>query len=109
MYGTDLRMTKIHERNPLHIRIHQSDIEEFPAMNQVSRRLHIQNTIFPDRNLPHGGFFHRHLRFDIRIRAQRIGRYIAYDFSQAIDDFDKDVLMTRPSSRLTLWDVSQSD
>ena len=41
--------------------------------------------------------------------AQRIGRYIAYDFSQAIDDFDKDVLMTRPSSRLTLWDVSQSD
>ena len=41
--------------------------------------------------------------------AQRIWRYAAYDWSQVIDDFDKDVTMTRPSSRLFAWNVRQSD
>ena len=41
--------------------------------------------------------------------AQREFRYAAYDWSQAIEDIDKDVLMTRPSSRLTNWNVRESD
>jgi hypothetical protein len=41
--------------------------------------------------------------------AQREWRYAAYDWSQAIDDIDRDVTMTRPSSKLTHWNVRQSD
>ena len=41
--------------------------------------------------------------------AQREWRYAAYDWSQAIDDFDRDVVMTRPSSKLTHYNVLQGD
>jgi hypothetical protein len=41
--------------------------------------------------------------------AQREGRYAAFDWSQAIDDFDRDVVMSRPSSKLTHWNVRQGD
>ena len=41
--------------------------------------------------------------------AQRESRYAAYDWSQAVDDFDRDVVMTRPSSKLTHWNVRQGD
>jgi hypothetical protein len=40
---------------------------------------------------------------------QREFRYAQYDWSQAIDDFDRDVTMSRPSSELTKWHVRQSD
>jgi hypothetical protein len=36
-------------------------------------------------------------------------RYAAYDWQQAIDDFDREVVMTRPASRLSRWDIRQSD
>jgi hypothetical protein len=41
--------------------------------------------------------------------AQRTLRYMAYDWSQAIDDFDRQVVMTRPGSQLTGWNVVRSD
>jgi hypothetical protein len=41
--------------------------------------------------------------------AQREWRYAAFDWSQAIDDFDRDVTMNRPSSKLTRWNVRQGD
>lgn len=41
--------------------------------------------------------------------AQRQQRYIAYEWSQMIEDFDKNVSMFRPSSELTRWHVRQSD
>ena len=40
---------------------------------------------------------------------QRERRYADYDWSQAIDDFDHVVTMSRPSSELTKWHVRQSD
>ena len=40
---------------------------------------------------------------------QREFRYANYDWSQAIDDFDRVVTMSRPSSDLTRWHVGQSD
>jgi hypothetical protein len=36
-------------------------------------------------------------------------RYAAYDWHQAIDDFDKQVVMTRPGSMLTHWSIVHSD
>jgi hypothetical protein len=41
--------------------------------------------------------------------ASRELRYAAYDWQQAIDDFDKNVTMTRPGSTMTTWNVSHSD
>ena len=41
--------------------------------------------------------------------AQREWRYAAYDWSQAIDDFDRDIVMSRPSSKLTHYNVRQGD
>ena len=41
--------------------------------------------------------------------AQRQLRYAAYDWSQAIEDFDKQVVMTRPGSHLTGWNIVHSD
>ena len=40
---------------------------------------------------------------------QRERRYADYDWSQAIDDFDHDVTMSRPASELTKWHVRTSD
>jgi hypothetical protein len=36
-------------------------------------------------------------------------RVAAYNWQQAIDDFDRDVVMSRPASTLTKWHVRQSD
>jgi hypothetical protein len=41
--------------------------------------------------------------------ASRELRYAAYDWQEAIDDFDKNVTMTRPGSFMTTWNVSHSD
>jgi hypothetical protein len=41
--------------------------------------------------------------------ASRQLRYAAYDWQQAIDDFDKNVTMTRPGSFMSTWNVSHSD
>jgi hypothetical protein len=41
--------------------------------------------------------------------VQREFRYANYDWSQAIDDFDRNVTMSRPASTLTRWHVSSSD
>ena len=41
--------------------------------------------------------------------AQRQQRYIAYDWSQVIEDFDKNVTMNRPASEMTIWHVRTSD
>ena len=41
--------------------------------------------------------------------SQRIWRYAAFDWSQAIEDFDRNVTMSRPGSRFTVWNVSHSD
>jgi hypothetical protein len=40
---------------------------------------------------------------------QRQLRYAAYDWSQAIEDFDKQVVMTRPGSHLTGWNIVHGD
>ena len=40
---------------------------------------------------------------------QRQIRFAQYDWNQAIDDFDKDVLMTRPASEMTIWHVRTTD
>ena len=36
-------------------------------------------------------------------------RYAAFDWNQAIDDFDKDVVMTRPGSHMSEWNIVRSD
>jgi hypothetical protein len=36
-------------------------------------------------------------------------RYAAYDWQEAIDDFDKNVTMSRPGSFMSTWNVSRSD
>ena len=36
-------------------------------------------------------------------------RYAGFDWQQAIDDFDKNVTMTRPGSMMTEWNISRSD
>lgn len=36
-------------------------------------------------------------------------RMAAYNWQQVIDDFDRDVAMSRPASTLTKWHVRQSD
>ena len=36
-------------------------------------------------------------------------RYAAYDWSQAIDDFDRQVVMTRPGSAMSTWNIVRSD
>jgi hypothetical protein len=41
--------------------------------------------------------------------SARIWRYAAFDWNQAIEDFDRDVTMTRPGSRMTMWDIRHSD
>jgi hypothetical protein len=41
--------------------------------------------------------------------ATRQLRYAGFDFEQAIDDFDKNVTMTRPGSMLTTWNISRND
>jgi hypothetical protein len=41
--------------------------------------------------------------------VQREIRYGNYDWSQAIDDFDRHVTLSRPSSTLTRWHIAQSD
>ena len=40
---------------------------------------------------------------------QRQIRYAQFDWSQAIEDFDRNITMSRPSSELTLWHVRQTD
>ena len=41
--------------------------------------------------------------------ASRQLRYAGYDWQQAIDDFDKNVTMTRPGSTMTMWNIQHSD
>ena len=41
--------------------------------------------------------------------ASRELRYAAYDWQQAIDDFDQNVTMSRPGSFMSTWNVSHSD
>ena len=41
--------------------------------------------------------------------AQRILRYADYDRAQIIDDFDRNVTMSRPTGYLTPWNVRSSD
>jgi hypothetical protein len=41
--------------------------------------------------------------------AQRQLRYAAFDFQEAIDDFDKNVTMSRPGSMMTEWNILRSD
>jgi hypothetical protein len=41
--------------------------------------------------------------------ATRQLRYAAFDQQQLIDDFDKNVTMSRPGGMLTTWNVSRSD
>ncbi len=38
-------------------------------------------------------------------RNQMIARNIDYDGKQIIDDVDRDILMVRPASHLTIWNV----
>jgi hypothetical protein len=41
--------------------------------------------------------------------GQRVNRYYHYDAEQFMDDVDRDLFMIRPSSKLTWWNVEQSD
>ena len=41
--------------------------------------------------------------------SQRIWRYMDYDRAQLIEDFDRDVTMTRPHSSMTMWDLAHHD
>ena len=41
--------------------------------------------------------------------AQRIWRYVDYDRSQLIDDFDRQVSMTRPHSFTNPWALTHHD
>jgi len=41
--------------------------------------------------------------------AQRIWRYADYDRSQLIEDFDRNVSMTRPHSMMTFWNLAHHD
>lgn len=41
--------------------------------------------------------------------SQRALRNAAFDWSQAIEDFDRNVTMSRPATTLTEWHVSSSD
>ena len=41
--------------------------------------------------------------------TQRNLRNMANDWSQAIEDFDRDVTMSRPTGTMTTWHVSNSD
>jgi hypothetical protein len=41
--------------------------------------------------------------------AQREFRYAAFDFQEAVDDFDQNVTMSRPGSMLTRWNILRSD
>ena len=41
--------------------------------------------------------------------AQRIWRYADYDRSQAVDDFDRQITMTRPHSFTNPWALSHHD
>ena len=41
--------------------------------------------------------------------SQRTLRNAAFDWSQAIEDFDRNVVMSRPATTLTEWHVSSSD
>ena len=36
-------------------------------------------------------------------------RYAAFDWANAIEDFDRDVIMIRPASHMTIWNVTHSD
>ena len=47
--------------------------------------------------------------YDLAENGQRIGRYEKYDAEQFMDDVDRDLFMLRPSSKLTWWNVGQTD
>lgn len=38
-------------------------------------------------------------------RNQLIVRNYSYDGGQIVDDFDRDIIMSRPASHLTIWNV----
>ncbi len=64
-----------------------------------------------------GGCSHSGLEYDFLAppayssseNTQRGLRNAAYDWSQAIEDFDRHVTMTRPTGTLTSWHVFNSD
>jgi len=68
-------------------------------------------------SLFNGGCSHSGLEYDFLAppaytsteNNQRVIRNMANDWSQAIEDFDRNVTMTRPAGTLTEWHISSSD
>ncbi len=64
-----------------------------------------------------GGCSHSGLEYDFLAppayssteNNQRVLRNAANDWSQAVEDFDRTVTMTRPAGTLTSWHISSSD
>lgn len=47
--------------------------------------------------------------YSLAENGERVNRYIKYDAEQFMDDVDRDLFMLRPSSKLTWWNVTQTD